>query len=179
MVQMHLSRSDIQNVYKMDDLYEHACDLSRSFKTDEGFMISVAHEFKDAIVSLLERFKPNDVVQRRILAAAKAGAEQIELYRFFGSEVSDAELENGQLCGFATLSLLKGSKTEEFNDYMQQQFGFQSLLELLQREYSPFQVYHSWNSRNTLNRIVVSWKTKPMNDDQLESQASNCCTTLM
>lgn len=142
----------------MEDLYSNAIDLVRQFKSDDDHLKVISKHFYDALLEVYETLAPTDQIQERILAAAKQGAEQIELIRFLGSEVHNS--------GFALLSLTKGSRTNEFNRLMRDTYGCTSLLGLLRKAYDPFEVVHTWNTRNTLNRILLKWESS---DDVVNS----------
>ena len=145
----------------MEEVYETACEYTKAFNADDECMKMLAKDFNDAVDTEFQKLAFTDAVKERIYAAARVGAEQIELCRFYGSEVSDT--------GFALLSLFKGSKTKEFNEMMRTEYGFESLLEKLKKEYRPFRVHHHWNTRTTQNKVILSWKQP----DVEESVASN------
>lgn len=143
----------------MDTLYEDATTLVRQFNDNDDHLNMLVEEFHNALLEVANALAPTEQIHARILAAAKQGADQIELMRFLGSEVHDAS-------GFALLSLVKGSKTMEFNMAMRDAHGCTSLLGLLRRAYAPFQVVHTWNARTTLNRIQVRWPIKTTDDGE-------------
>lgn len=150
----------------MDTVYDEATTLVRNFRNDELHFHQVSKEFRDALLQVLSENTATEHIKNRILAAAKGGSDQIELMRFLGNEVHLPS-------GFAMLSLIKGSKTPDFNAIMKETYGYISLMELLRKEFAPFHVHHTWNTRTTLNRILIKWQVQEEDQPQ-ESQAS--CT---
>jgi hypothetical protein len=150
----------------MDTLYSEATMLVRQFRDDDAYLKTISKEFYDALLEVAQAHAPTEQMHARILAAAKNGADQIELVRFLGSEVHDPS-------GFALLSLTKGSKTGQFNALMRDTYGTTSLLGILRKEYAPFQVVHTWNARTTLNRILIKWPVDRENR-QSECHGRDC-----
>lgn len=149
----------------MDTVYDEATTLVRNFRNDELHLHQVSKEFHDALLQVLSENTATEHIKNRILAAAKGGSDQIELMRFLGNEVHLPS-------GFAMLSLIKGSKTPDFNAIMKETYGYISLMDLLRKEFAPFHVHHTWNTRTTLNRILIKWQVQ--DQEPQESQAS--CT---
>lgn len=150
----------------MDTLYNDATTLVRQFRNDDDHLQMISKDFYNALLEVADAHTPTEQIHARILAAAKQGAEQIELMRFLGSEVHQS--------GFALLSLTKGSKTPEFNAIMQERYGCTSLMELLRKAYSPFKVVHTWNTRTTLNRILVRWPDDHPEPEECQAAESSC-----
>lgn len=142
----------------MQNLYNDATGLVRSFENDQDHLVILSKHFHDALLDLFGTLAPTEEIKERILAAARQGAQQIELIRFLGGEVHHS--------GFALLSLVKGSRTSEFNQLMRQTYGCTGLLALLRDAYRPFQVIHTWNTRTTLNRILIKWEPVDKVDDR-------------
>jgi Ni,Fe-hydrogenase III large subunit len=134
----------------MDSTYNEACSIVKTYRSDPEYLKNVASDFSKAVQDLVNSLAPSDAIIDRIMASAKCGNTTIELLRFLGNEVHDS--------GFAFLSLIKGSKTPEFSDIMKEEYGFQNVMDTLRQLYDPFDVYHSWNTRTTLNKITLSWK---------------------
>ena len=148
-------------------VYDEATRLVHNFRNDEHHLQHIAQEFHNALLQVLEDNTATEHVKDRILAAAKSGSDQIELMRFLGNEVHLPS-------GFAMLSLVKGSKTADFNAIMRETHGYVSIMELLKKEFAPFHVHHTWNTRTTLNRVLLKWPVETRHQEEEESQAS--CT---
>jgi len=148
----------------MDTLYNDATTLVRQFRNDDDHLKIISKDFYNALLEVADSHTPTEQIHTRILAAARQGAEQIELMRFLGSEVHPS--------GFALLSLTKGSKTTEFNTMMQETYGCTSLMELLRKAYAPFKVIHTWNTRTTLNRILITWPDDAQEEPEQTAESS-------
>lgn len=79
-------------------------------------------------------------------AAASVGSTRIDILRFQGGDLDEAS-------GFPILTVVKGPRDPDLKALVPT-----SLLDALRTELKPFRVFHVWNTRTNVNRVVISWE---------------------
>lgn len=121
-------------------LYNAARRLSSAPTTDFDDLGRGVSDATSAIVSKILRS-----VEPKVTAAATVGATQIDILRFHGNDLDEVS-------GFPMLTLVKGPRDTDLRAV-----SGPTLIEALQEELAPFEVYHSWHSRSNMNRIILRW----------------------
>ena len=111
----------------------------------------LAREADEACAILVHQILTD--LPERVLTAARAGATQVDVFRFHGKDL--CEFTESKL-GYVFLARGPPPSDPLFRELRARQFC--TLVERLETEIAPFGVRHVWDRATHINEIRVDWK---------------------